>query len=178
MVRAFVAIGSNIDPEGNIRKAIRALASEVRIIGMSTVYLTEPEGRPGQPRFYNLVIEIETSTPPRELKYQVLRGIESGLNRKRTDDKYAPRTIDLDLILYGDVLEQSEDLSLPDPQILERPFLAIPLAELSPNLVLPGIGLDIRQVIGSLRPNGMKVMKDFTELLRKEIGNGSESRKD
>ncbi len=112
------------------------------------------------------------------MKYHFLRRVESGLGRKRTEDKYAPRTIDLDLILYDDVVEQSEDLSLPDPQSLERPLLAIPLSELSPDLVLPGIGLSITQVMRGLTPKGMKAMKDFTEILRKEIGDGSESRKD
>lgn len=174
MVRAFVAIGSNIDPEKNVRKAIQKLASQVRIIGISTVYLTEPEGGP-QPFFYNLVIEIDTDISPGDLKYQILRRIELDLGRKRTRDKYAPRTIDLDLILYNDVVEKSTELSLPDPRILDRPFLAIPLSELSPELVLPDTGLRINQVVAKLRPEGMKVMKEFTELLRKEIGNGSES---
>ncbi len=175
MARAFIAVGSNIEPEENVRKAIRELASQVRIIGISTAYLTEPEGRPEQPLFYNLVVEIETNISPRELKYKIMRKIELDLGRKRMEDKYAPRTIDLDLILYDRLVEKSEDLSLPDPQILERPFLAIPLGELSPELVLPGIGLSITQVIARLKPKGMKALKDFTERLRKEIDDGSQS---
>ncbi len=174
MVQAFLAIGSNIDPEENVKKAIQKLASQVRVIGISTVYLTEPEGRVEQPLFYNLVVKIDTNIPPRKLKYQVLRRIELELGRKRKQDKYAPRAIDLDLVLYGNVVEKSEDLLLPDPQILDRPFLAIPLGELSPNLVLPGIGLSIRQVIAKLNPTAMKPMKNFAEVLRKEVRNGSE----
>ncbi len=174
MVQAFVAIGSNIHPKENVRKAIQKLASRVRIIGTSTVYRTEPEGRPEQPFFYNLVVEIETDIPPRDLKYQVLRAIESDLGRKRSRDKYAPRTIDLDLILYDDLAEKGDEIILPDPQIPLRPFLAFPLGELSPDLVMPGSGLTIKEIIAKLSPSGMKPMDRFTDALRKEISNGSE----
>ncbi len=174
MVRAFVAIGSNINPEENVRRAIQNLASRVRITGTSTVYRTEPEGRPEQPFFYNLVVEIETEIPPRDLKYKILREIESDLGRKRTKDKYAPRTIDLDLILYDDLAEKSDEMILPDPQIPVRPFLAFPLGELSPDLVIPGSGLTIKEIIMKLSPSGMKPMNRFTDSLRKEISHGSE----
>ncbi len=176
MTHAFIAVGSNIDPEENVRKAIRLLVSRTRVLGISTAYLTEPEGRPEQPPFYNLVVEIETELPPQELKYGVLRRIEADLGRKRTEDKWAPRRIDLDLILYNDLALETEDLTLPDPQILHRPFLAIPLGELSPDLILPGFGLSIGQVKARLKPTGMKSMHKFTELLRKEVAGGAQSR--
>ncbi len=154
MVRAFVAIGSNIDPEENVKKAIRLLTIKTQVIGISTVYLTEPEGRPGQPPFYNLVVEVETQMPPVEFKYRILRTIENDLGRIRTEDKFAPRTIDLDLILYDDLALQTEDLTLPDPEIRSRPFLAFPLGELSTDLTLPGTDLTIRKVMKGLSQAG------------------------
>ncbi len=172
MVRAFVAIGSNIEPEKNIERAMRLLALKTRIIGISTVYLTEPEGRPEQPSFYNLVVEVETEMPPEEFKHRVLRTIEDDLGRIRTEDKYAPRTIDLDLILYDDLALQAENLILPDPEILRRPFLAFPLGELSPDLILPGTALTIGQVAAGLSQAQMKPMGDFTRLLKKEVTRG------
>lgn len=175
MVKAYVAVGSNISPEENVKKALHLLAHNTRISGISTVYLTEPEGRPEQPAFYNLVVEVETERPPEDLKYSVLRVIENELDRIRTKDKYAPRTIDLDLILYDDLTLRSEDLTLPDPEILQRPFLAFPLSELSPNLALPGTGLGIKQVLARLSKTKMKPMEGFTELLRKEVSNGCKS---
>ncbi len=175
MVRAFVAIGSNIKPEVNIKKAIRLLTFKTQIIGISTVYLTEPEGRPEQPPFYNLVVEVDTEMPPEEFKYGTLRTIEVELGRIRTEDKYAPRTIDLDLILYDDLALQTEDLILPDPEILSRPFLAFPLGELSSDLVLPGTDLTIKQVMGGLSQSTMKPMEGFTKFLRKEVSNGCRS---
>ncbi len=175
MAHAFIAVGSNIDPEANVRKAVRSLAAEIRIVGISTVYQTEPEGRPEQPPFYNLVIEIETNLSAHNLKYQLLRRVESNLGRRRTGDKYAPRKIDLDLIVYDDLVLETNDLNIPDPQILDRPFLAIPLSELCPEMILPGIGLSLKQVIARLKPSRMKPMSDFTALLKKEIGDGSQS---
>ncbi len=175
MVKAYVAVGSNIDPEENVKKAVRLLAHHTRIFRISTVYMTEPEGRPEQPPFYNLIVEVETEISPEELKYRVLRVIENELGRIRTRDKYAPRTIDLDLVLYDGLVLQVENLILPDPEILRRPFLAFPLSELSPDLALPGTGLAIQQVLSQLSRETMKPLYRFTELLRKEIFNGSKS---
>ena len=104
MARAFVAIGSNIDAAANVRAAVRALALRMPVVAISTVYRTEPEERPEQPPFYNCVVEINAEIAPLELKFQVLRPIEEALERRRTSDKYAPRTIDLDLILYDDLV--------------------------------------------------------------------------
>ncbi len=175
MARAFVGVGSNIAPEKNVQKAIRALSSKTRVRGISTVYLTEPEGDPEQPLFYNLVVEIETEMSPEELKHRILRKIEDDLGRVRTDDKYAPRPIDLDLILYDDIALQTKDLTLPSPEILSRPFLAFPLSELSSDLALPGTGLTLNQILPGLSQAKMKRMARFTALLKKEVFNGGKS---
>jgi len=169
MTRAFVSIGSNIDPEINVRNAILRLRSTARVKAVSTVYRTEPVGPPGQPPFYNCVVEIETDLAPRELKFQLLRRIESELGRTRGADRFAARTIDLDLVLYDELVMTTEDLTLPDPDILRRPFLAIPLQELAPGLVLPGSGIRISAAVQMQPRMNMTPLEDYTERIRKEI---------
>jgi 2-amino-4-hydroxy-6-hydroxymethyldihydropteridine diphosphokinase len=169
MARAFIGIGSNIDPAENVRAAIRSLARQARLVGISTVYLTEALGRPDQPPYYNCVVEVETDVPPAELKFGLLRSIENGLGRQRTEDRYAARAIDLDLLVYGDLVLDMEGMRLPDPDILQRPFLAIPLFELAPDMVLVGYGLRISKVAASLTQDGMQPLKDYTRSLRKEL---------
>ena len=169
MARAFVSVGSNMDPETNVRAALLRLSKETDLRAISTIYLTEPLGRQGQPPFYNCVIEIETSLPPAELKFGVLRNIEAGLGRRRSDDKFAPRTIDLDLILYDDLVMTTPELTLPDPEILERPFLAIALSEITPGLVLPGSQSGIGEAAAKLSRTGMQPLRTYTDRIRKEI---------
>ncbi len=169
MIRAFIGVGSNIEPSTNTEKAIRMLAHETQITGISMVYLTAAEGRPGQPPYYNCVVEIETDLPPTILKKQILRGIEAKLGRVRTEDEFAARTIDLDLILYGELVMNSDDLTLPDPNILRRPFLAIPLRELIAGSILPGFGLRIDDIAESLMGSPMKPLASYTKQIRKDL---------
>ena len=169
MPRAFIGIGSNIEPDKNIRAALGTLASRADVTAVSTVYVTEPVGRPGQPRFYNCTAEVSTGLWPRELKYGLLRQIEAELGRRRTLDKYAPRTIDLDLILYEGVVLDLPDIVLPDPQIKQRPFLAIPLAELAPGLEYPGAGVNLAAVAAGMTSGGMTPLPGYTAELRDSI---------
>lgn len=145
MSRVFVGIGSNIEPEKNVRNALRLLSREFPIAGISTFYRTPAERQPEQPPFYNGVIEIETALPAADLK-TCLRRIENVLGRKRTEDKFASRTIDLDII-------SSEDM--------QRPFVAIPLHELAPDLVQE-----------PAKTGEMEPLPEFTEQLRSEIDYG------
>ena len=167
MARAFVGIGSNIEPAENVEKAVSLLSAAVQIRGISTVYLTEAVGRPGQPPYYNCVVELETEEKPAELKQRVLRKIEKELGRIRGNDRSAARTIDLDLILYDRLVMTTEGLTLPDPDIVKRPFLAIPLLELAPDLQLPGSGLRINEIAAALPQDAMKPLQDYTARLRK-----------
>jgi 2-amino-4-hydroxy-6-hydroxymethyldihydropteridine diphosphokinase len=169
MARAFLSVGSNIDPAENIKKALKLLRSDVCITGISTVYLTPAEDRPEQPSYYNCVVEVETQELPVKFKYSILRPIEEALGRKRSEDKFAARTIDLDLILYDDLIMETETIILPDPQISRRAFVALPICELSPKLRLPGSGLLISEIAASLPAGQMKPLKQYTEILRKEI---------
>ncbi len=171
MTQAFVGAGSNISPEKNIREAIRLLAFRVAVRSISTVYLTDPVGRPGQPAYFNCVLSIDSSMPPLELK-NVLREIENKLGRMRSGDKSAPRTIDLDLLIYGNRTMEEEELTLPDPDILSRPFLTVALAELDPGLILPGTGIPVCGIAENAVQSGMTPLSCYTALLREELRYG------
>jgi 2-amino-4-hydroxy-6-hydroxymethyldihydropteridine diphosphokinase len=165
-VRAFIAVGSNIDPEGNIPAALDRLTEEVEVAAVSTFYRTAALGRPEQPPFTNGVWQVSTDMAPRLLKNDVLRPIEKALGRVRTRDRYAARPIDLDIALYGDLVISEEDLVIPDPDIRERPFLVIPLLELAPDLCMPDTGERLASLPAARQTGGLEPMAEFTELLR------------
>jgi 2-amino-4-hydroxy-6-hydroxymethyldihydropteridine diphosphokinase len=182
MARVFIGVGSNVAAERSIEQGLRLLAEQVPIIGISTFYRTEAAGPPGQPAFVNGVVEIETSLSPAQLKQGLLRAIESALGRRRTEDKYAARTLDLDLLLYDDLVSTEEGLSVPDPAIAHRAFLAIPLAELAPGLVVPGLDQPMEVLAASLGATGMHPLAEWSAGLRRGLldasgeGRGSDSR--
>ncbi|MBI4565219.1 MAG: 2-amino-4-hydroxy-6-hydroxymethyldihydropteridine diphosphokinase [Planctomycetes bacterium] len=128
MTRAFVAFGSNIDPERHVVEAIRRLAELVRLLRVSPIYETPPVGAPGAPAFLNGVVEIETELPRERLIADVLRAVEDQLGRRRTANSNAPRTIDLDLILFGGEMHA-------DPA--RHAHVAVPLADLVPDWIHP-----------------------------------------
>jgi 2-amino-4-hydroxy-6-hydroxymethyldihydropteridine diphosphokinase len=163
MARAFVAVGSNIRPEENVRAALQRLA-ERGPLRVSTFYRTPPWNRPEQDNFINGVVELDTALPPEALRMR-LREIEAALGRVRTADRYAARTMDLDLIAYEGV----ESPGLPDPEIAARPFLAIPLGELWPELRLPGEARRLMEIAASLDRTGLTPLAEYTALLREEI---------
>ncbi len=165
-VEAYVAVGSNIDPERNISIALDLLSRELRLAAVSMFYWSRALGNPGLPDYLNGVVGISTSTPPDALKYDVLRGIESRLGRVRSDDKFAPRCIDLDVILWGDTVMDTERLKLPDPDIRNRPFIAAPLLELAPGLILPDRGGPLSAIVAAMRTDELVPNALFTETLR------------
>jgi 2-amino-4-hydroxy-6-hydroxymethyldihydropteridine diphosphokinase len=166
VTRAFIGIGSNIGPQDNIREALRRLGQSTRLISISTFYREPAIGRPEEPYFYNGVTAIETDLPPAALKWEVLRPIEAALGRQRGADKYAARTIDLDLLLYGDSVFSDGELTIPDPDIRARPFIAIPLYEIAPDLVLPDARVPIRQVAEQFGAQAMQPLYEYTRSLR------------
>ncbi len=169
MTIAFLALGSNIQPERNILEAVKLLSKHVKVLQSSTAYLTEPLLHKDQSKYYNCVLMIETDIEPHRLKLEVLRQIESSLGRKRGDDKYSSRTIDVDLILYGDVQIADDVLEIPDPEIEERPFVAIPLAEIAPKLLLPPENRPILEILERFTNVQLVQLKDFTQKLKKLI---------
>ena len=169
--RVFVAVGSNIDPEVKIKGALSLLNERAALVAISSFYRTEPlkgsnpDPDPGGP-YYNGVVEIETPLPPLEIKKTLLMGIEDSLGRVRSADRFGPRRIDLDLILYGDTLFDGGGLKLPSPEITERAFVAVPLAELAGELTLPGTTLKLSHIAVGFDPGAMALLADFTEELR------------
>lgn len=166
---AFISVGSNIEPRDNIGKAISLLSQQVSVVSASTFYKSAPLTRSEQPHFLNGILEIATDASPIELKFDVLRPIELKLGRVRVADKDAPRTIDLDIVLFGDCIIDEEALTLPDPDLRERPFLAIPLLELAPHITMP----DTREPVSSLPSarDGHDLQTDhvLTELVKARI---------
>jgi 2-amino-4-hydroxy-6-hydroxymethyldihydropteridine diphosphokinase len=142
VTRAYVGLGANLgDREQSLRAALDALGSTpgVHVVAVSSIRETEPVCYVDQPRFLNAAAALETSLTPREL-LDVLLEIERSLGRTRTGPRFGPRTIDLDLLLYGDERVDEPGLRVPHPRLAERAFVLEPLAELEPGLVVPGSG--------------------------------------
>lgn len=180
MARAFISVGSNINPEKNMKEALRLLALQIQVVKISTVYHTVPEYGPEQERhreqpwYYHCVVEIHTDLRPEELRYALLRRIEKRLGRVRTANKYAARAIDLDLILYGDPSLRVQGLPLPDPEIIRRPFIASALRELFPDLRLSGGNRSLQEAASNLSPENAKILGDYTNSLRQEFSHGGQ----
>jgi 2-amino-4-hydroxy-6-hydroxymethyldihydropteridine diphosphokinase len=168
-VVAYIAVGANIEPEKHIVRALELLSREVDIMGISTFYATPAYGRPEQPEYRNGVIEVRALHSARGLKFRVLRIIELALGRVRTDDKYAARTIDLDLLLYGDALIDQEGLRVPDPDLRTRIFLAQPLLDLAPGLILPDTGECVASLEILRREPAPTPAPNFTALLKERF---------
>jgi 2-amino-4-hydroxy-6-hydroxymethyldihydropteridine diphosphokinase len=142
VTRAYVGLGANLgDREGSLRAAVDALAAEdgVDVVAVSTLRETEPVGVGEQPRFLNGVVALETTLSARELLGRLL-ALEERFGRVRAPGEHGPRTLDLDLLLYGDEMIDEPGLTVPHPRLHERRFVLEPLAELVPGLVVPGCG--------------------------------------
>jgi 2-amino-4-hydroxy-6-hydroxymethyldihydropteridine diphosphokinase len=142
VTRAYVGLGANLgDREAMLRSALEQLAAEPRLelVGVSAFRDTAPVGVVDQPRFLNAAAAVETALPARELLDRLL-GIERRLGRTREGRRFGPRTIDLDLLLYGDERIDEPGLEVPHPRLHERLFALEPLADLDPDLVVPGRG--------------------------------------
>jgi 2-amino-4-hydroxy-6-hydroxymethyldihydropteridine diphosphokinase len=141
MAIAYVGLGANIGPrEVTLLRAIDLLAEadDVEVLAVSQLRETEPVGVVDQPPFLNGTVEVETALPPRPL-LDLLLEIERTLGRVRKE-RWGPRTVDLDLLVYGDEVVDEPGLRVPHPRLHERRFALEPLAELAPDLDVPGLG--------------------------------------
>lgn len=140
---AYVGLGSNLaDPEKQVRRALAALADlpATRLSAASALYVTAPVGPQDQPDYVNAVARLETRLPPPDLLAALL-ACEAAQGRHRDGTRWGPRTLDLDLLLYGEVELDLPGLRLPHPEIRHRAFVLIPLADLAPpGLRIPGQG--------------------------------------
>ena len=142
MARAYVGLGANLGPrETTILRAVDLLAAQpgVEVLELSSLNETEPVGVTDQPAFVNGAVSLETTLAPRELLDTLLR-VERELGRVRGAERWGPRTIDLDLLVYGDEVVDEPGLTVPHPRLHERRFALEPLAELEPDLGIPGRG--------------------------------------
>ena len=146
MTVAYIGLGSNLgDREGNLRTALARL-TELGEVRASSFRETDPVGLTDQPRFLNAAAELSTDLPARDL-LDALLTIERDLGRDRArEERWGPRTLDLDLLLYGDEVIDEPGLRVPHPRLAERRFVLEPLHELAPGLVLPD-GPAIRDLI-------------------------------
>ncbi|MBS3969063.1 MAG: 2-amino-4-hydroxy-6-hydroxymethyldihydropteridine diphosphokinase [Clostridia bacterium] len=136
--QVFLGLGSNVgNRKEYLEKAINALKNmpEITVTGMSSVYETEPFGGVEQNRFLNMVIKIETTLMPAKL-LEVIMAIEKDLDRVRTI-RWGPRTIDIDILLYGNEVINTRDLTIPHIGLTERDFVLVPLLEIDPDIKLP-----------------------------------------
>jgi 2-amino-4-hydroxy-6-hydroxymethyldihydropteridine diphosphokinase len=140
LTRAYIGLGANLgDREGTIRRAVDRLGGEqgIEILGISRLRETDPVGFAEQPRFLNGALAVDTDLSPRDLLARLL-AVERELGRVREAGlRYGPRTIDLDLLLYGDRVVNEPGLTVPHPRLAERRFALEPLHELDPGLRLP-----------------------------------------
>ena len=144
MTTAYVGLGSNL---GDREQLIRAAAELVGAARLSTIIETKPWGHEDQPRFLNAVAEVETRLEPQPF-LTFLLDVERRLGRERVGPRWGPRTIDLDLLLFGDRVVDEPGLVVPHPRLLERGFVLEPLAELVPALEIPGDGTVLAALAG------------------------------
>lgn len=149
MTRAYLGLGSNLgDRASLLRTALGSLARDLRVLRVSPVYETDPWGNTEQGPFLNLVAEVETSLPPEEL-LAVCQRVEQELGRRRLA-RWGPRTMDVDVLLFGDQKLDRPDLVVPHPRMADRAFVLVPLADLAPGLILPGDGRSVQAALAAL----------------------------
>ena len=144
----YLSIGSNLgNRRNNIEKALELLHSDdCTVDSISPIYETEPWGNPDQPHFLNLVLKLSTDLSPEDLLYKI-HTIEEKCGRKRTGLIYSPRPMDIDILIYGSLIVAGNRLTIPHPQMTNRLFVLIPMADLVPELRHPVSGETVIELI-------------------------------
>lgn len=143
-VTAYLSLGSNLgNREDNLDMALKLLAQRMRLGKVSSIYDTEPLGNTKQPRFLNLACEVFTRLAPEGL-LALAKGIEGKMGRRGKSGE--PRTIDIDILLYGDEVVDTRDLVIPHPRMAERSFVLVPLVEIAPDLAHPVLKKTIKEM--------------------------------
>jgi len=156
MTVAYIGLGANLpspagSPAESLAAAVDRLASLGRVIARSSLYSTAPVGYADQPRFLNAVVEVETHLGPHDLLVSLL-GIEREFGRDRVSAIVnGPRTLDLDILLYGDAIVSGSGLEIPHPRLAEREFVLVPLNEIAPDARDPRSGATVKELVEKLQ---------------------------
>jgi len=156
-VTAYVGVGSNLDdPRRQVATALDELDDlpATRVTRQSALYRTPPMGPPDQPDYINAVVELETGLAPLALLDELQR-LENLHRRVRGSERWGPRTLDLDLLLYGELRLDEPRLTVPHPGLAQRAFVLVPLTEIAPALTIPGLG-PVRRLCEAVDPTGME----------------------
>lgn len=140
LVTAYLGLGSNLDdPAAQVTRAIDAIAAlpDSALRAVSSLYRNPPMGPQDQPDYVNAVVAIETRLAPRAL-LDAMQAIERSQGRDRSGQRWGPRTLDLDLLIYGERVLDEDHLKVPHPGLAERAFVLVPLAEIAPQVSIPG----------------------------------------
>ena len=161
MMRAFIGLGGKLgDVRTYIDGALEALAAlpHTSVQARSRLYRTPPWGMRQQPPFINAAAQIETALPPLTL-LDALLAIERGAGRQRSGARWGPRTLDLDLLLYGDRHIDMPDLKVPHPRLAQRAFVLLPLHDLAPQRLVPGQGV-VAALLAAVDTRGCHILGD------------------
>ncbi len=155
----YLSVGSNLgDRQANLEAIRSALPPEVEVLQASAIYKTEPWGYTDQPDFLNQVLLVGTSLAPWAL-LAYLKGIEQALGRE-PGIRFGPRLVDIDIIFYDDLILQEEELTIPHPRFQERAFVLVPLAEISPDLLIPGSDQTAADLLKGLDTTGVELYQE------------------
>jgi len=171
--RVYLSLGSNIDPEHNLPLAVELLKAYGRVSRVSHVYQSPPLGSVDQPDFLNAAVLLETNLSAHELRQQAIARIETRLGRVRTGNKNAPRPIDIDIVLFNREVATVGQRRIPDPEIRERPFVAIPLAEIASDYVHPETGELLLEIAARFDASKDRMTRRDDVRLIKTTSNGS-----
>ncbi|MCE1255701.1 MAG: 2-amino-4-hydroxy-6-hydroxymethyldihydropteridine diphosphokinase [Anaerolineae bacterium] len=161
--RIYLGLGSNLGNRlQNLKDAQNGLAAVCQVKRASAVYETAPWGFNDQPAFLNQVLEISSQLPPQDL-LKVIKGLEANLGRTPTF-RYGPRLIDIDILIYADLVLHAENLTIPHAMINQRAFVLVPLAELAGDMTLPGTTKTIAELMAAVDCSGVTRFEPQQEL--------------